>query len=348
MDMKKSSFIFGILVGALVASVLMALVNRSRSDQVAGIHQGQPQTLKIAHSLQTNHPVHEGILHFQKRLETLSGGSLTCTIYPNGQLGKETEYLEKLQSGNLDLAKTSAAPIGNFIPRMKVFSLPYLFNDRESYWKVLDGKIGIDLLSQLSLRRDGQRSGIRGLCYFDAGSRNFYAKVPIQSAEDLKGRVIRVMNDPVAIDMIKAFKGTPKPMAGGEIYSALEKGVIDGAENNPPTFMASSHYEVCKHFTFDHHSRIPDVLLISEQRWNTLNQQQQSWITTAASEASEVQRALWKKNSQQAIKKMQDAGVTIYHPEIDNFREAIESSSQAPLPEELSRLKADIVNAQTK
>ena len=220
--MKRSSLIFGILLGAFLASGIFAVILNEQTQNQE--HFGSTKRkLKIAHSLPTSHPVHKGVEHFKKRLEELSGGALSCTIYPNEQLGKETEYLEKMQSGSLDIAKTSAASIGGFVPRMKVFSLPYLFRDREHYWATLDGETGQDLLEKLSLRANGKPSGIRGLCYFDAGSRNFYSVEPIKSPADLEGKVIRVMGDPVAIHMVESFNATAKPMGGSEIYGALEK-----------------------------------------------------------------------------------------------------------------------------
>ena len=339
--MKKSSLYFGLLLGALIACGVFAVILQQKTTS-QNAQSSTIRELKIAHSLPTSHPVHQGVEHFRKRLEELSGGAITCNIFPNNQLGKETEYLEKLQTGSLDIAKTSAAPIGNFVPRMKVLSLPYLFRDREHYWQTLDSEIGQGLLEKLSDRGNGKPSGIRGLCYFDAGSRNFYSMDPVKSPEDLKGKIIRVMGDSISMKMVESFDATPKSMGGGEIYGALEKGVINGAENNPPTFIAQSHYEVCKHFTFDHHSRIPDILNISNSLWDQLSDQEKSWFMTAAKEASQLQRKLWEKDSKAAIEKMKAHGVTIHHPDTKPFEALAGSSSEKELNAEQKQLKKSI------
>jgi len=339
--MKKSSIVLGILIGGLLASALFAFIGRSQLTGGGGAG-GQKRDIKIAHTLPTSHPVHQGIEHFAARLEALSGGQMTCTIFPSGQLGSETEYLEKLQSGTLDIAKTSAGPIANFVPRMKVFSLPYLFDDRDHYWNILDGEIGTGLLEKLEDRGEGKPSGFRGLCYYDAGSRNFYTSKPVTSPSDLKGMTIRVMKDPVAIAMMEAFGATAKPMSGGEIYSALQRGNIDGAENNPPTFMKDGHYEVCKHFTFDHHSRIPDILSISDKLWKKLTDQERAWIMTAAAESSRYQRVLWQKESDAATAAMKEKGVTIHQPEPAPFQEASAPAAEKFLTGEVKTIKESI------
>lgn len=329
--MKKTNIILGILIGALVSSVLFAFISRDlllggKGDEAAST---RARNLKVAHSLPLNHPVHLGIEHFSQRLHALSGGKMQCQIFPSGQLGSETEYLEKLQSGSLDIAKTSAAPLANFVPRMKVFSLPYLFRDRKHYWDVLDGEIGSELLEKLSTRGNGKPSGIRGICYYDAGSRNFYTTKPVTSPSQLQGLNIRVMKDPVAIAMTEALSASPVPMPGGEIYSALQKGDINGAENNPPTFIAQRHFEVCKHFTFDHHSRIPDILNISDKLWEDLSEQEREWVLTAARESSIFQRKLWQKESDLAVEEMKRNGVSVHFPKMEDFQKAIGDSLQS-------------------
>ncbi|GAA5495382.1 solute-binding protein Bamb_6123 [Rubritalea halochordaticola] len=343
--MKKSQLILGILLGALLASGLFAYLGKQQlSSSSAG--SSQQRELSIAHTLPTSHPVHQGIERFAKRLEALSGGQMTCTIYPSGQLGSETQYLEKLQSGSIDIAKTSAGPIANFVPRMQVFSLPYLFRDREHYWKVLDGEVGQGMLDKLADRGEGKPSGIQGICFYDAGSRNFYTKEPVTKPEDLKGMTIRVMKDPVAISMMETFGSTPKPMPGGEIYSALQRGNIQGAENNPPTFMKDSHWEVCKHFTFDHHSRIPDVLSMSSKTWNKLTDQEKEWIKTAARESSLFQRQLWQEQSDLATEAMKEKGVTIHRPDPALFEKAASATSSQFMKGEVKTLAEQIKSTQ--
>lgn len=259
-----------------------------------------------------------------ERAAELSGGRLKLEIYPSEQLGNETQCLEQVQAGTLAVTKVSAAALGSFVRRMNVFSLPYLFRDEDHFWQVMDGEIGRELLQELRWNDAGQPSGFHGLCYYDSGSRNFYANFPIRSVDDLEGKKFRVMNDPVAMDMVQALGASPTPIAFGELYTALKQGVVDGAENNPPSFVTSRHFEVCKHFTFDHHSRIPDVLIVSQTTWEQLSGQEQRWLEEAALESSQFQRELWKKENEKSIETMKEEGVTIYQVEGKGFRQRTE------------------------
>jgi len=304
MGKSTSCFIGGILIGALLASVGFSLFLRG---QKAAPGASTQMVLKLGHGLDTGHPVHKAMEFMKQRLEEFSGGVVTIDIYPSSVLGSETQCIEQLQNGSLAMTKTSAAAMENFIPAMAVFGLPYIFRDADHYWAVLNGDVGQRLL------RQGEAKFLRGLCYYDAGSRNFYTKdKPIQTPDDLKGLKIRVMNSKTAIDMVKAMGGAPTPIAWGELYSALAQGTVDGAENNPPSFTSNKHYEVCKHFTLDGHTRIPDMLLISSKVWKKLSPQVQGWILQAADESSAFQRELWRKETLAALEKAKEEGVTVY------------------------------------
>jgi tripartite ATP-independent transporter DctP family solute receptor len=320
MTKNTSFFLFGILVGLMVASLVFTFLGSSNDGTGVDVRQ-----LKVAHALPASHPVHAGMEYMATRLGEISGGTMKVDIFPNGQLGSETQTIEQLQSGTLDIAKSSAAPFGNFISVLKVFSLPYLFRDEEHFWKVLDGEIGQDLLETVTVNDSGQSSGLRGLTYYDSGSRNFYGKEPVLSPADLKGVKIRVMNDPVAMDMVSALGGAPTPVSWGELYTALQQGVVDGAENNPPSFVTSRHFEVCKHFSFDHHSRIPDMLVISSQTWSELNEQEREWLMQAARESSVFQRQEWAAAVKESLDLMRAEGVTIHEVDMTPFIEATAS-----------------------
>ena len=317
--MKKAYLTLGFLVGLAVASILFAVLQPG-NRAAAGA-----KRIKIAHGLPTNHPVHAGIEHFAERVRVYSGGSIQLDVFPNGQLGSETQTLEQMQSGTLDVAKVGGATLGSFVPVAKVFSLPYIFRSSEHYWAVLNGAIGQELLDVLAVNGAGKPSGFRGLTYYDAGSRNFYAKKPILEPDDLVGMKIRVMNDPVAIDTMKAMGASPTPISWGELYTALQQGVVDGAENNPPSFVSSRHFEVCKSFSFDHHSRIPDVLIISEQTWASLSEEEQGWFRKAAAESSEFQRQVWDQGVKEALEVMAAEGVTVQETDLRPFVAATEA-----------------------
>lgn len=317
--MNKAQLTFGFLIGLVAASILFAVIQPGGGGGSADIRR-----MKIAHTLPTSHPVHAGIEYFAERAAFHSGGRLQLDIFPNGQLGSEPQTLEQMQAGTLDAAKVGGATLGSFVPAAKVFSLPYLFRSSEHYWAVLTGELGQELLDLLATNDSGGTSGFLGLTYYDAGSRNFYAQKPITHPDDLRGMKIRVMNDPVAIDMMKAMGASPTPISWGELYTALQQGVVDGAENNPPSFVSSRHFEVCKHFSFDHHSRVPDVLVISEQTWLSLSEEAQGWLRKAASESTAFQREAWAAGVAEALEVMKAEGVTIHEADPGPFMEATE------------------------
>ncbi len=305
MTKSASFFVGGVLVGAFLAAAGFSLSQRAQINSGKG--GGNQLVLKLAHSLDTGHPVHKAMEFMKTRLEELSGGTVTINIYPSSVLGSETQCIEMLQNGTLAMTKTSAAAMENFIPSMAVFGLPYIFRDNDHYWKVINGPIGKQLLEK------GQSKFLYGLCYYDAGSRNFYTKdTPIRTPDDLKGLKIRVMNSKTAIDMVKAMGGAPTPIAWGELYSALAQGAVDGAENNPPSFTSNKHYEVCKHFTLDGHTRIPDMLIMSTKVWDKLDPQVKAWVQQAADESSEYERKLWQEKTVEALEQAKAEGVTVY------------------------------------
>lgn len=310
---RTSSLIVGFLLGLVAASLVFALLDRGEGEG------GAVKRLKIGHSLPTTHPVHAGIENMAERVAELSGGELVLDIFPNSQLGNETQMLEQVQTGTLAMIKVGGGSLGDFIPEFQVFSLPYVFHSRDHHWEVLDSDIGEEMLTALETDSDGDPSGFRGLCYYDAGSRNFYAVRPLPDLESLQGLKIRVQNNPVAMDMVNALGASPTPISWGELYTSLQQGVVDGAENNPPSFVSNRHFEVCKHFTFNHHSMVPDVVVISTGIWERLSPQEQDWLTQAANESSLYQRQAWETATAEAVEQMKAEGVTVYEPDLDPF-----------------------------
>lgn len=278
------------------------------------------KTIKLAHSLDISHPVHEAMVFMAKRVAKKSNGELKIQIYPSSQLGSERQCLELLQVGGLGITKVSAAVMENFSPQLQVFGYPYLFRDNEHRFKVYDGDIGKKLLL------DGEEFWLKGLTYFDAGNRSFYSKSKaIETPEDLQGMKIRVMQSPTAIDMVKTLGGAPTPISWGELYTALQQGVVDGAENNLPSFYTSKHYEVCKYFSVDEHTSVPDLLVISTSLWNRLSEEEKGWLTEAVDEATDYQRELWAKAEKEAMAKIKNAGVEVTVPNKSVFEEKSKS-----------------------
>lgn len=284
---------------------------------------GQPTAtvrLTLAHSLEPTHPVHQAMVFMDQRLRELSGGSLRIDIYPGGQLGTEREAIELLQIGSLAMTKVSTAPLEAFVPTMKIFNLPYLFRDRAHYLAVLDSDIGRELLrAPVPVR-------LRGLGYYDAGSRSFYTiRRPVTRPEDLDGLKIRVQQSQTAMQMVSALGGAPTPISWGELYTALQQGVVDGAENNPPSFYTSGHYEVARYLTLDEHTAVPDILLISTRVWDSLSAQQQQWLQQAVDESVTYERELWQRDTKTALEAVAADGVEILHPDKSAFRARVKS-----------------------
>ena len=267
------------------------------------------KTTYLAHTLPKSHPVHQGMEVFADEVAKQSNGKLKVKIFPDGQLGSEREVLELLQIGSIAMTKVSAATMANFAPEYKVLGVPYLFRDKEHLFTALESEVGESILAA------GSDYLLRGLCFYDAGSRSFYTKdKPIKTPEDLKGLKIRVMNHKMSVDMVNEMGGSATPMAYGELYTALQQGVVDGAENNPPSFVTSGHYEVCKFYTLDQHSSIPDVLVIGTKYWETLSSTEQDWMLAAAKFSVEAQKRFWNENVEECMKKLKEKNVEIYLP----------------------------------
>ncbi|WP_298537432.1 TRAP transporter substrate-binding protein [uncultured Algibacter sp.] len=278
--------------------------------------EGSAKVIYLGHTLPQTHPVHKGILEFKKALELKSSGNLKVKIFPDGQLGSEREVLELLQIGSVAATKVSAATLSNFVPEYHILGIPYLFKDKTHQFDILEGQIGKSILEK------GSKFWLRGLCYYDAGSRSFYtSQKAIRTPDDLKGLKIRVMNNQMAINMVNSMGGSATPLAYGELYTAIQQGVVDGAENNPPSFVSSNHYEISKYYTLDQHSSIPDVLLIGTKYWNKLSDIEKKWVQEAADESAEAQKVFWKESVEESIKIAQDWGVEVIIPEKSIFAE---------------------------
>ncbi|WP_245750594.1 TRAP transporter substrate-binding protein [Algibacter pectinivorans] len=270
----------------------------------------------LAHTLPQSHPVHKGILEFKRALAEKSGGKMDIKIFPDGQLGSERETLELLQIGSVAVTKVSAATLSNFVPEYHILGIPYLFRDKQHQFDVLEGEVGKSILEK------GSKFWLRGLCYYDAGSRSFYtSNKPIRTPDDLKGLKIRVMNNQMAINMVNSLGGSPTPMAYGELYTAIQQGVVDGAENNPPSFVSSNHYEVSKYYTLDQHSSVPDVLLIGTKYWESLTEEEKVWVQEAANISSQAQKKFWSESVEESMAVAKAAGVEIIIPEKSLFQE---------------------------
>ncbi|MFR9603080.1 MAG: TRAP transporter substrate-binding protein [Rikenellaceae bacterium] len=306
---------------AIALAVLALLTSCDESHDV--------RVLKMSHNLNQQHPVHVGLLHLNEKLQEVSGGKMEVEIYSGAQLGSENQCIEMLQIGSLALTKVSAASLSNFVDEFKLFGLPYIFESKEQFYDIIDGPIGDEMLLST------EKCLFRGLGYFDAGARSFYTTdKPILKPEDLKGLRIRVMPNAMAIDMMSAFGGSATPISLGELYTALQSGVVDGAENNSPTYHTSNDFEVAKHYSINEHAIIPDVLIISNVIWADLSTQEREWLMEAIESAEMYQREVWARQEKESMAEVEKRGCTIYYPDKQPFIDMVRD-----LPEKYKETK---------
>ena len=289
--------------------------------------QSDTQIIRVGHTLDPSHTVHKAMLVMADRLKELSGGTMEIELYPSGQLGSEREMIELLQIGSLAMTKVSASPLEGFVSTMKIFNVPYLFRDQAHFYTVLDSDIGREILASL------EPAELLGLGYYDAGSRSFYTtKKPVETPVDLANMKIRVQESQAAMSMIRALGGNPTPIAWGELYTALQQGVVEGAENNPPSFYLSRHYEVSPYYILDEHTAVPDVIVISRYVWERLTDEQQGWLQQAIDESVAFQRVQWAIDTAHALQEVKAAGVTVIEADKTQFQAQV-----APLIAELKQ-----------
>jgi len=294
--------------------------------------------LRVGHTADVKHSIHRSLIYMAERLRHYSEGSMELKLYSNGQLGSEREMIELTQIGSLAMTKVSAAALEGFVPQMKVFSLPYIFRTREHRWQVLQGEVGLDILKAT------EKAHLFGMGYFDAGSRSFYSSDSmIASPKDVVGKKIRVMSSQTAVKMIAAFGGAATPISWGELYAALQQGVVDGAENNPPSYFLSRHYEICKFYALNEHTSVPDVIIGSQHIMKALSLQQRKWLSLAMKDATERQKELWLAAENIALEEVKKAGVVVIYPDKQPFFDAVEpfhaSYKNTMVGEYLERIK---------
>lgn len=305
--MSKNKTVFK----ALILFALLLVVSCNNESTV--------KRIKIGHGLDQSHPVHKAMMYMAEVAAEKSGGKIQITVYPSQQLGTERECLELLQIGSLGMTKVSSSVLEGFVPDFKVFSLPYIFRNEKHKFDFFESELGKSLLTST------EKFWLRGLCYYDAGSRSFYTKSkPILTPDDLRGLKIRTQESPTSVKLVNTLGGSATPISWGELYTALQQGVVDGAENNPPSFYTSKHFEVCKYYSLDEHTAVPDVLLISTVVWNNLTVQEKQWVQEAADESYEYEKELWREATIEALEKVQEAGVEIFYPDKLLFEEKVQ------------------------
>lgn len=274
--------------------------------------------LKCGTSTQPTHIYNLAAEHFGKIVAEKTGGEIEVQVFPASQLGSERDMVEGLQLGSLEMTLTSTGPMGNFVPQVKLFNLPFLFKDRESCYRVLDGEIGTQIADRFV------KVGIRSLGWYENGFRNITnSKVAVNRPEDMKGIKIRVMEDDVFILTMKSLGASPLPMAFGELYTALEQKTVDAQENPLAVIHSSRFFEVQKYLAMTGHFYSPAVMLISEMTWQTLSPEHQKIIADAATQARDYERGLSLKADQELEAACAKEGMTVTHPDKAPFAKAV-------------------------
>ena len=236
------------------------------------------------------YPTVEAVQRMGKKLETQTNGRISIQMYPLMQLGGEKEMIEQAQVGALQIARISVGAMGPVVDDLNVFNLPFIFRDEAHMRKVIDGPIGVELLERVS---NSPQSRLIVLGWMDAGTRNVYSNKPVTKPADLKGMKIRMMGNPIFVETMNAMGGNGISMGFNELYGALQTGVVDGAENNPPTLLAQNHYTVSKVYSLTGHLIIPEIFVFSKRTWDTLSKEDQALLKKLSREAQLEQRVLW-------------------------------------------------------
>ncbi len=301
--MKKKGVLFLLLGSSIV--IILAIIIVLRQIPLAGAN-SENIILKAADDHELSYPTTMGLVRMGELLKEWTGGRITVQVYASAQLGSERETIEQTQLGAIDINRVNINPLTHIEPALKVLSLPYIFRDNEHMHAVVDGPIGKELMEKL------ESSGLIGLGYYDSGQRSFYNSVrPIKGIEDLEGLKIRVQKAEIMQDMVSAVGAEPIRLAFEEVYTGLQTGVINGAENNFPSWITKGHYEVAKYYTINEHVRTPEIILFSKKTWDRLNEDDRTLIRKAAEESVPYQRRLWKEKVEESVCKAIGAGCEI-------------------------------------
>lgn len=322
--MKKSKAI----IGGLFIVTMISLVGYNYVKRNIKMERAPEYVFTYAENQAEGYPTTEAAYLFSDLVFERSQGRIKINVHSGGALGDEVSVIEQLQYGGLDFARASIMTMGEFIPQINVLQLPYLYNDSEHMWKVLNGEIGQEFMDNM------EGHGLTALSWYDAGTRNFYTRQKVEHLEDLQGKRIRVAKSEFMKALVSALGATPVAMDYSEIYSALELGEIDGAENNLPSYVSTDHYKVAGYMILDEHNQIPELQLVSQITWNKLSKEDQEIIKKCAKDSSVYEQKLWEEHVKTSREKAVKAGVVITElkpEEKQRFREAA-----MPIYEELA------------
>ena len=314
--MKKFAAIAAAMVLAITGLTGCAGSSAATSEEATAEN---PLVLTLAHGLSETHTVHIAMTEFARQVEEETEGRIQVRILPNGQLGSENENMEQLMAGVISMTKVSAPGLATYNESYHTFGLPYIFDDTEDFYHVMDSQEMQDFF--LSSEDDGFVT----LTYYTSGARSFYTKDrAIRTPEDLKGLKIRVQDMKSQTDMLTALGGIPVAMSYGDVYTSLQTGIIDGTENNETALTTGKHGEICKVYSTDQHAMIPDVMVMSAKVWNTISPEDQQIILDAAKASTESHKIAWDAAIEEAINEASTTMGVEFVNDVDKdaFREA--------------------------
>ncbi|MGZ5131709.1 MAG: TRAP transporter substrate-binding protein [Caldimonas sp.] len=313
--------------GAALLAAMTAAAQSSATLRAADVHPpGYPNVVAIE--------------HLGSKLEAATGGRIKLKMFPGGVLGSEKEMIEQTQVGAIDILRTSLGPIGPIVPDVNVFNMPFVFRNEAHMRAVIDGPIGDEMLAKIT----ASPAKLVALGWMDGGSRSLYTKKPVRTIADLKGQKIRMIGNPLFVDTMNAMGGNGISMGYGEVFSALQTGVIDGAENNPPSYFTANHFATgAKYFTQTNHLIIPEIFVMSKVTWDKLGQADQALVRKFSREAQFEQRELWDKSVGDYVAKLKAAGVEFIAIDNKPFYDAtapVRAKYGAPYADLIKRIEA--------
>ncbi len=310
--------LFGRFVKLFLYLSLAAIVLLSACGRTRNLSSDKTIVFKLSENQPPSNPVTQAMFKFADLVKEKSKGKMIIDVYPSRQLGSETESIEQIQLDLIDFIRVNSVTLGQTASEVGVFTLPYIFKDRSHKYRILDGYIGE------AVSRDLEKYNMLNLGYLEAGTRNFYTHKPVTSIKDLKGMKIRVQPSDIPLAMVKMIGAVPTPMNYGEVYSSLQTGVIDGAENDFVSYSTSSHYEVAKNYILDGHLSPPALILMSKKTFDKLPSEYQNIIIEAAAEAVQWQRVAMFEFEKESEKKVRAAGSKIVKVDKSPFQKAVE------------------------
>lgn len=294
-----------LVAGMCLIMAAGALTSGCGGNKEKAADTGKQLNFRLAEAHPTDYPTTQGDRKFAELVKERTNGRINIKVFDSGQLGEEKAVIEQVQLGAIDFTRISSSPLAEFNKAFGVYSLPYIFDNSDHMWKFLNTDVAQKMLTGL------ESSKLVGLSYMDGGSRSFYTKNPVKVPADLAGMKIRVQQNKINMDMIAALGASATPMNYGEVFSALQTGVIDGAENNAPSYLTANHMQAVKNYVLDNHQSVPEVLMASKATWDKLSPEDQKILKQAAKDATEFQKQAWAKFDKEAMDKLVAAGVVV-------------------------------------